>query len=81
MKRQKLKREMNALVQPTSGMLSDKDREIINDLIQNYEYSVALEWFCSAVTSNGLQLSPEQRAEVRRLVRVMKIDLTEFGID
>ena len=59
----------------SSAEIDQKNRELLAELVENFEYGVALEWLHSLTVYRKIQLSPGQDQEMRRLARRMKIDL------
>jgi hypothetical protein len=69
---------MTPLVESLSAELQPKDKEILIDFIENYEYGVALEWLYSIVVERSIQLTLPQQQEIQRLAQRMGIDLSQF---
>ena len=54
---------------------SVRNREIVENLIQNCEYGVALEWLYSAITECAIPMSQVQQREIERLAEKMELTL------
>ncbi|MGY2901674.1 hypothetical protein [Bradyrhizobium sp. URHC0002] len=59
----------------SSAEIDQKNRELLAEFVENFEYGVALEWLHSLIVDRKIQLSPGQDQEMRRLAQRMKIDL------
>jgi hypothetical protein len=55
----------------------DKNREILIEFIENREFGVALEWLCAIIMERDMEVSDQQKVEIRRLADLMKIDLSK----
>jgi hypothetical protein len=78
--RDELRRELDgslkSLINSISSVeIDQKNRELLAELVENFEYGVALEWLRSLIVDRKIQLSPGQDQEMRRLAQRMKIDL------
>ena len=78
--RDELRRELDgsltSLINSISATeIDQKNRELLAEFIENFEYGVALEWLHSLILDRKIQLSSEQDQEMRRLAQRMKIDL------
>ncbi len=59
----------------SSAEIDQKNRELLAEFVENFEYGVALELLRSLILDRKIQLSPEQDQEMRRLAQRMEIDL------
>jgi len=80
--RDELRRELDgsltSLINSISSVeIDQKNRELLAEFVENFEYGVALEWLHSLILDRKIQLSPEQDQELRRLAQRMKIDLQQ----
>ena len=78
--RDELRRELDGSLTSLINSIStteidQKNRELLAEFIENFEYGVALEWLHSLILDRKIQLSSEQDQEMRRLAQRMKIDL------
>jgi hypothetical protein len=70
-----LDQSLKAIFASLADQIDPKNRELLEEFVENREYGVALEWFHSLVTERNIELSLVHRLEVKRLADVMKIDL------
>ena len=79
--RDEFRRDMNeSLISLLSSIppnaVDKRNRDLLTEFIDNFEYGVALEWLHSLVKERDIQLSSEQRQAIERLAQQMKIDLS-----
>jgi len=58
-----------------SPQISEGDRELLIEFIENREFGVALEWLHSLTKESNLRPSSSQKLEIERLAEAMEIDL------
>jgi hypothetical protein len=74
--RRELDGALKALINSiSSAEIDQRNRELLAEFVENFEYGVALEWLHSLTVHRKIQLSPGQDQEMLRLARRMKIDL------
>jgi hypothetical protein len=77
--RQERERALKALIDSMSSELDPKDKVLLINFTENYEFGVALEWLYSLVVEKSIQLTLQQEQEVQRLAQLLGIDLSRIG--
>jgi len=77
--RDELQRSLTALITSTASTEIDRhNRDLLADLVENYEFGVALEWLHALIVERNIQLSSGQEWELQSLAQRMKIDLGSY---
>ena len=77
--RDELQRSLTALITSIASTEIDRhNRDLLADLVENYEFGVALEWLHALIVERNIQLSSGQEWELQSLAQRMKIDLGSY---
>jgi hypothetical protein len=72
-----LERSLRSLTASLAHRLSEEDRGLLTEFIENREYGVALEWLYLLTAKQNAQPSNQEVEEIRRLAELMEIDLSK----